>query len=295
MTQIAFIGIGHMGSPMALNLLGAGHTLAVHDLHPETCSAVRESGARVASSIADAVHTCDAVITMLPVGNNVREVYLGEGGVLASLSKPTLLIDCSTIDVATAREVASIVTEAGHAMLDAPVSGGVGGAEAGTLTFMAGGAETDFERARPLFEAMGKRIVHAGPPGNGQAAKICNNMIAGAALIIVSEAFCLAERLGLDHQILYDVVSSSSGQTWQMNHMCPVPGPVPTSPANNNFAPGFKAALMAKDLRLAQEAANQTRTPTPLGAQAANLYDMLCEQGHGELDCSAIIKLLMPK
>lgn len=295
MTQIAFIGLGHMGKPMALNLVAAGHSLVVYDVAAGASTALAEAGARVVDSVASAVGDCEIVISMLPVGSNVRDVYLGEAGVLESRRDPTLLIDCSTIDVATARAVNASADEAGHAMLDAPVSGGVHGAEAGTLTFMVGGNAGDFERARPLFEAMGKRIVHAGPAGNGQATKICNNMIAGSALLIVAEAFCLAERLGVEHQVLFDVVSNSSGQTWQMDHMCPVPGPVPSSPANNDFAPGFRASLMAKDLRLAQEAANQTRTPTPLGAQAANLYDMLCEQGHGDLDCSAIIKMLVPR
>jgi 3-hydroxyisobutyrate dehydrogenase len=222
----------------------------------------------------------------------VREVYLGAAGVLAAAGDNTLLIDSSTIDVETARVVATAAGKQGLLMLDAPVSGGVGGAQAGTLTFMVGGADQAFARAKPILEAMGKTIVHAGGAGNGQAAKICNNMILGVSMIAVSEAFVLAEKLGLDAQKLFDISSKSSGQCWSMTSYCPVPGPVPTSPANRDYKPGFTAAMMLKDLRLSQAAAQAAGAATPLGAAAASLYTLFVNEGAADTDFSGIFKLI---
>jgi 3-hydroxyisobutyrate dehydrogenase len=222
----------------------------------------------------------------------VREVYLGGDGILAAAAPGTLFMDCSTIDVATARAVASEAKAAGMVMVDAPVSGGVGGAEAGTLTFMVGGSDDAFARAEPILQAMGKAVVHAGGPGNGQAAKICNNMILGVSMIAVCEAFVLAGKLGLDSQKLFDISSTASGHCWSLTSYCPVPGPVPASPANRDYAPGFTAAMMLKDLRLAQEAAQGSGAATPLGAEAAQLYSLFAAQGGGPIDFSGIIKFL---
>jgi 3-hydroxyisobutyrate dehydrogenase len=230
------------------------------------------------------------VITMLPAGAQVRDVYLGNDGVVATASQGALLIDSSTIDVETARAMSSVAQGNGLAMLDAPVSGGVGGAQGGTLTFMVGGPDAAFERAKPILEQMGKTIVHAGGAGNGQAAKICNNMILGVSMIAVSEAFVLAEKLGLDAQKLFDISSKSSGQCWSMTSYCPVPGPVPASPANRDYQAGFTAAMMLKDLKLAQDAAKTTGTATPLGADAAKLYGQYVESGEGGRDFSGIIR-----
>jgi 3-hydroxyisobutyrate dehydrogenase len=292
MAKIGFIGLGKMGTPMALNLIKAGHGLKVFDPAPDGLARAAGAGAETAASAKDAAAGAEAVITMLPAGAQVREVYLGAEGILAAAAPGTLFIDCSTIDVATAREVAAEAAKAGMAMLDAPVSGGVGGAEAATLTFMAGGGAEAFARAEPLLQAMGKAVVHAGGPGNGQAAKICNNMILGVSMIAVSEAFVLAEKLGLDHQKLFDISSKASGQCWSLTSYCPVPGPVPASPANRGYAPGFTAAMMLKDLRLAQEAAQQSGAATPLGAGAAQLYALFNAQDGGATDFSGIIKFL---
>jgi 3-hydroxyisobutyrate dehydrogenase len=233
------------------------------------------------------------VITMLPAGEQVRAVHTGAQGVIASVRPGTLLVDCSTIDVATARDVAAAAQARGLAMLDAPVSGGVGGAQAATLTFMVGGSDEAFARAKPILESMGRTIVHAGGAGNGQAAKICNNMILGVSMIAVAESFLLAEKLGLDAQKLFDIASKSSGQCWAMTSYCPVPGPVPTSPANRDYQAGFTVAMMLKDLRLAQDAAGASGATTPMGAQAATLYERYCAQGdNAGKDFSAIIRLL---
>jgi 3-hydroxyisobutyrate dehydrogenase len=230
---------------------------------------------------------------MLPASEQVRVVYASPQGVLASVAPGTLLIDCSTIDVSTARDVAAAAHARGLAMLDAPVSGGVGGAQAATLTFMVGGSDAAFARAKPILETMGRTIVHAGGSGNGQAAKICNNMILGVSMIAVAEAFLLAEKLGLDAQKLFDIASKSSGQCWSMTSYCPVPGPVPTSPANRDYQAGFTAAMMLKDLRLARDAASAAGARTPMGAQAATLYERYCAQGeNAHQDFSAIIRLL---
>jgi 3-hydroxyisobutyrate dehydrogenase len=292
MAKVGFIGLGNMGMPMAQNLLKAAHAVTGFDLNVDATERLVASGGSTANSIADACQAAEVVITMLPAGEQVREVYLGAGGVLATVEPETLLIDSSTIDVATAREVAQAARDKALAMVDAPVSGGVAGAEAASLTFMVGGDDAAFERARPLLETMGKTIVHAGGSGNGQAAKICNNMILGASMIVVSEAFLLAEKLGLEAQKLFDISSKSSGQCWSMTSYCPVPGLVPSSPANRDYKAGFTAAMMLKDLKLAQAAARATRATTPLGAGAAAVYERFIESGDSSVDFSGIIRYL---
>jgi 3-hydroxyisobutyrate dehydrogenase len=290
MARIGFIGLGNMGGPMAANLVKAQHQVMAFDLSDKAVAAAVANGASQAASIADAVKNAEVVITMLPAGKHVREVY--EGAVLGAAAKGALLIDCSTIDVDSARAVAAAAAKAGLDMLDAPVSGGTGGATAGTLTFMCGGSDAAFARAKPILEKMGKNIVHAGGSGNGQAAKICNNMMLGISMIGVSEAFMLAKRLGLDAQKLFDVASTSSGQCWALTTYCPVPGPVPTSPANRDYQAGFTAAMMLKDLLLAQEAARAAGATTPLGAGAAQLFSLFVNAGRGAQDFSGIIRML---
>jgi 3-hydroxyisobutyrate dehydrogenase len=290
MAKIAFIGLGNMGGPMAANLAKAQHHVTAFDLADAAVAAAVEKGAHKAASAAEAVKGAEVIVTMLPAGKHVREVY--EKDVLPNVSKGALLIDCSTIDVDSARHVAALAAKAGLEMVDAPVSGGVGGATAGTLTFMVGGGDAGFGKAKPILEKMGKNIVHAGASGNGQAAKICNNMILGVSMIAVSEAFMLAKRLGLDAQKMFDVVSTSSGQCWSLINYCPVPGPVPASPANRDYQPGFTAAMMLKDLMLAQQAANSAGASTPLGAEAAQLFSLLVNSGHAAKDFSIIARML---
>lgn len=292
MARIGFIGLGNMGGPMAANLAAAGHEVSGLDLSADAVARLEKAGGKGAHSIAEAVAKADVVVTMLPAGKHVREIYTGADGVLAHARPSTVLIDSSTIDVDSARVVAVAAEKAGMAMVDAPVSGGVGGAEAGTLTFMVGGPDAAFENAKPFLDIMGKTIVHAGGAGNGQAAKICNNMILGISMIGVSEAFVLAEKLGLDHQKLFDISSTASGQCWSLTTYCPVPGPVPASPANRDYQPGFAAAMMLKDLKLAQDAAQSVDAPTPMGAEAAALYSMFCNAGNSGVDFSGIIKYL---
>jgi 3-hydroxyisobutyrate dehydrogenase len=289
MARIGFVGLGNMGLPMALNLVKAGHVVSGFDVNTAAMDMLAAAGGKVTSRPAAEV---DIVVTMLPSGAEVRQVYLGGGGVLDTASPDTLLVDCSTIDVDVARAVAVAAQAKGLSMLDAPVSGGVGGAQAGTLTFMVGGPQAAFARAKPLLEAMGKTIIHAGPAGNGQAAKICNNMILGISMIAVGEAFVLAEKLGLEHQKLFDIASRSSGQCWSLTTYCPVPGPVPTSPANRDYQPGFTAAMMLKDLKLAQDAARASGAATPLGAEAAALYGLYVAHGASHVDFSGIIRFL---
>lgn len=290
MAKVAFIGLGNMGGPMAANLVKAQHQVAAFDLSGPAVSAAVEKGARKAASAADAVKDAEVVITMLPAGKHVREVY--EKDVLANVAKGALLIDCSTIDVESARHVAALADTAGFIMVDAPVSGGVGGATAGTLTFMVGGSDAGFAKAKPFLQQMGKNIIHAGDAGNGQAAKICNNMILGISMIAVSEGFMLGKRLGLDAQKLFDVVSTASGSCWSLVNYCPVPGPVPTSPANRDYQPGFTVAMMLKDLLLAQQAAAGVGASTPLGAEAAQLFTLFANSGNTAKDFSGIIKML---
>lgn len=289
--RVAFIGVGHMGGPMARNLLKAGHDVSAFDLSASVLDPIVSAGARRSASSNDAAREADAVVTMLPAGQHVRSVYL-ENGILASAATGALLIDCSTIDIDSARAVHTAAEAAGFDFLDAPVSGGVGGAEAGTLTFMCGGAEGAFGRAKPVLEGMGKRIVLAGGPGAGQAAKICNNMLLAISMIGTCEAFVLGEKLGLDPKKLFDIASTSSGQCWSLTTYCPVSGPVPTAPSNRGYEGGFAAALMLKDLKLAQAAAQSAGAATPLGAEAAQLYTLFAAKGQGGLDFSGIIRML---
>jgi 3-hydroxyisobutyrate dehydrogenase len=293
--NIGFIGIGNMGGPMVRNLLKAGYKIKAFDILSSAVEAAVAAGAIAASSAPAAASDVELVITMLPSGMHVREVYLGEKGVIAAVKKGTLLVDSSTIDVETARHVIDAATKAGIDMVDAPVSGGVAGAENATLTFMVGGTEAAFQRAKPILEAMGKTIVHAGGAGNGQAAKICNNMILGVSMIVVSEAFILAERLHLDSQKLFDIASKASGQCWSLTSYCPVPGPVPTSPANRDYRAGFTAEMMLKDLCLSQEASKRGGVATPLGAMATELYTLFVNSGNKKIDFSGIIKMLKGK
>jgi 3-hydroxyisobutyrate dehydrogenase len=292
MARIGFIGLGNMGQPMAHNLVRAGHEVAGFDLSRAALDKFVEAGGVAADAPAAAVADADVVITMLPSGIEAREVYLGDGGIIARAAPHSLLIDCSTIDVETARAINVAADAHGIDMVDAPVSGGVSGALNATLTFMVGGSDTAFARAQPILEAMGRNIVHAGGPGNGQAAKICNNMVLGISMIAVSEAFVLAEKLGLDAQKLFDISSKSSGQCWAMTSYCPVPGAVPSSPANRDYQPGFTAAMMLKDLRLAQDAAKAVKATTPLGAGAAAIYTQYVEGGEGGRDFSGIFRFL---
>jgi 3-hydroxyisobutyrate dehydrogenase len=290
MSEIGFIGVGNMGAPMVRNLLRAGHRVTVFDLSSQAVQAALQAGARAAGSAAEAARNVDVVITMLPAGGHVRDVYLSQNGLLTTVPRGSLFIDSSTIDIESARAVAAAAAD--FDMVDAPVSGGVAGAEAATLTFMVGGTDAAFARAKPYLEAMGKTIVHAGASGAGQAAKICNNMILGISMIAVCEAFVLADKLGLDRQRLFDISSKSSGQCWSLTSYCPVPGPVPTSPANRGYAAGFTADMMLKDLNLAQAAATGVAATTPLGAAAAKLYAEFSANGQGGKDFSGIIEML---
>ncbi len=292
MAEIGFVGLGNMGRPMASRLIAAGHTVRGYDVATPAREAAGAAGIPLAAHLEAAVDGAETVFTMLPAGDDVRSVYCDNGGLLAAASPDTLLVDCSTIDLETARAVHAEASERGFAMLDAPVSGGVGGAEAGTLTFMVGGEAGAVARGEPLMSAMGRNIVHAGGPGNGQAAKMCNNMILGVSMIAVSEAFTLAERVGLDAQTLFDIVSTASGQCWSLTNYCPVPGPVPSSPANRDYRAGFTAAMMLKDLRLARGAAQANGANTPLGSHAAALYEQYCADGEEGSDFSGIVRML---
>ncbi|MGB3733211.1 3-hydroxyisobutyrate dehydrogenase [Microbacterium sp.] len=287
MTRIAFLGLGHMGLPMAVNLVKAGHEVHGFDLVPAAVEAAKAAGIPVADSGADAVTGADVVITMFPAGRHVIAAYQDE--LLAAAAPGTLFIESSTIAVDEARTAHQLAVDAGHRNIDAPVSGGVVGAEAGTLAFMVGGSAEDFEAAKPLLDVMGKRIVHCGGPGLGQAAKVCNNMILGISQIAVAEAFVLAERLGLEHQAMYDVVSQASGQCWALTTNCPVPGPVPGSPANRDYQPGFAGALMAKDLGLALQAIEQTSTDAQMGRLAQQIYAAFAAGEGAGRDFSGII------
>lgn len=293
MAKIGFIGVGNMGGPMARNLIGAGHSLKVFDMSEEAVNFVVQSGAERAASVQDAAKGVEFVVTMLPVGGNVREVFLSDG-VVGAADPGTLFIDSSTIDVESAVAVHEAAAAAGFEMIDAPVSGGTGGADAGTLTFMCGGETAAFNRARPILEGMGKNIVHCGGPGQGQVVKICNNMIAGIANLATAEAFAMGEKLGVDRQVLFDVISTSSGSTWILEKACPLPGPVPASASSNGYKPGFMAKLMLKDLRLSQAASQMAASPTPLGAAATAAYQQHVNNGFGDLDQSSICKLIDP-
>lgn len=292
MAKIGFIGVGNMGGPMAQNLIKDGHKVKAFDLVGQTLSRIVNAGAAQASSPADAVSSVDAVVTMLPAGRHVSDVYTGNGEVLASIDPGTLLIDSSTIDVATSREMHQAAADAGYDMLDAPVSGGVTGAEAGTLTIMCGGSAETFARAKPFLDVMGKNIFHAGGPGAGQAAKACNNMLLAINMIGISEAFNLSDALGLDRQTLFDIVGTASGGSWALSNYCPVPELVPTTPANKDYNPGFTGAMMLKDLKLSQDAAQSLDVSSPLGAAATMLFSMYCNEGNDGDDFSGIIRML---
>jgi 3-hydroxyisobutyrate dehydrogenase len=287
MANIAFIGLGNMGGPMAANLVKASHDVGAFDLVEASRRQAKSDGAAIAESAAASVKGAEIVITMLPAGKHVLSVWTD---VLPSMPAGALIIDCSTIDVESAKQAHALAARHGVASVDAPVSGGTGGAKGATLTFMCGGDDKAFAAAKPVLEKMGKKIVHCGGAGAGQAAKICNNMILGISMIALSEAFTLAEKLGLSHQALFDVASTSSGQCWALTSYCPVPGPVPTSPANNEYKPGFASALMVKDLTLAQDAANAAGAATPLGKHAQEIYKAFDAAGHGGVDFSGIIQ-----
>ncbi|WP_165475073.1 3-hydroxyisobutyrate dehydrogenase [Legionella yabuuchiae] len=295
MANIGFVGLGHMGLPMAINLMNANHTVTGFDRQPEALTALQREGGSRAESLIMLAKDSEIIITMLQTGEQVKQVCFGEDGLFAAAKKGTLFIDCSSIDVTSARAFHTQAEEHGHLVLDAPVSGGVLGAKAATLTFMVGGKEEAFAKAHPIFLAMGKKIIHTGEAGSGQAAKICNNMILGISMIAVSEAFVLAEQLELSAQKLHEVVTNSSGQCWTMNQYVPVPGILDNVPANQDYKAGFTAAMMLKDLKLSQQCAEESGVETPLGATAKQLYQSLVNDGMEELDFSAIIKLIHNK
>jgi 3-hydroxyisobutyrate dehydrogenase len=295
MAEITFIGLGNMGLPMAMNLLKNGHSVTGFDLAEDQVKILTNAGGKSTNDINKTIQTSDAVITMLPSGKIVKSIFFGDNGIINNAPKNLLLIDSSTIDVETAREVSKEAISKNLRIVDAPVSGGVGGAQAGTLTFMVGGEKESFDSAKEFLDIMGGNIIYAGLSGNGQAAKICNNMLLGISMIGTAEAFNLAENLGLDAQTFFDISSTASGQCWSMTSYCPVPGPVPSSPANNNYKPGFSSALMLKDLRLSQEAASMTTSATPLGANATSIYEEIENLGQANIDFSGVIKLLQNK
>jgi 3-hydroxyisobutyrate dehydrogenase len=299
MATVGFIGLGNMGAPMAANLVKAGHSVTGYDLNPAALEALAKAGGKVAKTAADAVAGASIVITMLPAGEHVREVYLNQGG-LIDVVKGTdvvkgsgpLLIDCSTIDVDSARTVTASAETAGLAMLDAPVSGGTAGAQNGTLTFMVGGTDEAFTRGKSVLEAMGKNIFHAGGPGAGQAVKICNNMMLAINMVGVSEGFLLARKLGLDWDKLHQICATATANSWALSNYCPAPGPVPAAPSNRDYAPGFAAALMVKDVKLSQAAADAAGSPTPLAAMALGFYQQVVDAGDGGKDFSVVFRWL---
>ena len=288
--KIAFIGLGNMGGGMAANLVKAGHEVRAFDLAAEALERAKENGCETFTAVRDAVQGVDAVVSMLPNGAIVESVYAKD--VIGHAPATALLLDCSTIDVATARKVGEAAASAGYAMVDAPVSGGIAAANAGTLTFMVGGSEAAFARAEPILAAMGKAVIHAGGLGAGQAAKICNNMLLGIHMIGTCEAMAMAQKLGLDPQKFYDIASVSSGQNWSLTSYCPLPGVGPQSPADNGYQGGFATALMLKDLKLAMEAAATSGATVPMGERAKELYEAFNASGNGGLDFSAIIRTL---
>lgn len=292
MARIGFVGLGHMGNPMVKNLLRHDHHVIVFDVVRDAVEGLVDAGAQPARTLSDVCKDTDIIFTMLQQGQQVRDVCISPQGLFAHAQPNTLFIDCSSIDVTTSRELTQFAIQRGFEMIDAPVSGGVVGAAAGTLTFMVGGDEQSFERAKPILEALGKRLVHAGAAGNGQVAKICNNLILGISMVAVSEAFCLAEKLGLSAEKLFEISSNASGQCWAMTSYCPIPGLVPQAPSNRDYMPGFSAAMMLKDLHLSQEAAQSVQAETSLGKVATHLYDIFVSKGNGEMDFSAIIKMI---
>jgi 3-hydroxyisobutyrate dehydrogenase len=288
--KIAFIGLGNMGGGMAANLVKAGHAVNAFDLAEAALKLAADNGCQTYSTVREAVAGAEAVVSMLPNGAIVDAVYAAD--VIGHAPTNAILIDCSTIDVATARKVASAAAAAGYTMADAPVSGGIAAANGGTLTFMVGGSDDAFARAEPILAKMGKAVIHAGGIGAGQAAKICNNMILGSQMIATCEAFAMAEKLGLDLQTFYDISSKASGQSWSMTSYCPVPGVGPQSPADNGYQGGFATALMLKDLKLAMEAAATVGADVPIAKRASELYQAFADAGQGGMDFSAIIKTL---
>jgi len=291
--RIGFVGLGNMGAPMAVNLAKAGHRVVGYDINAAAVQALASGGVQQAQTAAEAARGADVVITMLPAGEHVREVWLNQGGLIDAVKGGTpLLIDCSTIDVESARTVTEAAGMAGFEMLDAPVSGGVGGATAATLTFMVGGSEAAFARGLSVLQTMGKNIVHAGGPGAGQAAKICNNMMLAINMVGVSEGFLLARKLGLDWDRLFQIASTSSGQSWALSNYCPAPGPVPAAPSNRDYAAGFAAALMLKDVKLSQAAADAVGSPTPLAAHAMSFYQAVVDAGDAGKDFSVVFRWL---
>lgn len=292
MAKIGFVGVGRMGGPMARNLLKAGHAVKVYDSDPAALARFDDNRAEKAGSLVDLASGAEVIVSMVPAGPNVREAYLGDKALLAAAASGTLLLDCSTIDVATAKEVAAQARAAGLSMLDAPVTGGVPGAVNGTLTIMCGGEADAFARAMPILQGMGRNIVHAGESGMGQALKICNNLVSGSTMVLLGEAFALAEKLGLSTKALFEVMSSGTANSWILNHLCPVPGLTADSPANRNFQANFTSTLMLKDLRLAQAAGERAGQPTPMVATAISLFQLHANAGGADLDPSSIIKLL---
>lgn len=292
MVRIAFIGLGNMGGPMAANLVRAGHQVTGHDIVPEKTSRAAERGVRPAASNAEAAAGAEIVFTMLPTGKEVREVLVDEDAVLDAVASGTIMVDSSTTDLAATEYIHAAASERGIALIDSPVSGGMAGAEAATLTFMAGGDSDAVDRAEPVFMAMGRKVVRAGGPCSGQAVKACNNMLLGISMVGVCEAIALGEAAGVDHQVLFDVISTSTGSCWSMNVNCPIPGMVDTAPANRGYAPGFTATLMLKDLTLAQEAASRVGAATPLGEHARALYQRFCTERDGEIDFSAMVGMM---
>jgi 3-hydroxyisobutyrate dehydrogenase len=295
MANIGFVGLGHMGNPMVHNLLKHNHQVTVYDVIPEAANVLVNAGAKAANSLADVANNSDVIITMLQTGQQVSDVCNGKDGLFANAKANTLFIDSSSIDINTSRQLHKQAAQAKFPMVDAPVSGGVAGAEAATLTFMVGGNEKNFFLAKPILENMGKKIIHAGGDGNGQAAKICNNMILGISMIAVCEAFSLAEKLGLDSKKLFEISSNASGQCWSMTSYSPIPGLVANVPSNNDYKPGFMAKMMLKDLLLSQNAAQNSGAATPLGAVATELYELFVNEGYGEMDFSGIVKLIQGK
>jgi len=290
MARIAFIGLGNMGGGMAANLAKAGHEVTAFDLVEAALAKAEGHGCKRAGSAEEAVKNAEAVVTMLPAGKHVRDVY--ESSVIGTAPKSAILIDCSTIDVATAREEIGKAEGEGYQMVDAPVSGGIAAADAGTLTFMVGGSDEAFARAEPILQIMGKAVIHAGGAGSGQAAKICNNMLLGASMIATCETFVMAQKLGLDPQTFFDIASKASGQCWSMTTYCPLPGVGPETPADRDYEGGFASALMLKDLRLAMEAAQSVDAYTPMGSQAEEIYARFAELGGAGKDFSGVIKMI---
>ena len=290
MSKVAFIGLGNMGGGMAANLAAKGEQVVAFDLATPALERARGNGCAIAASAEEAVAGADVVVTMLPAGKHVAAVY--RDSILGKAPTSALLIDCSTIDVATAKSVEAEAAAAGYMMVDAPVSGGIAAADGGTLTFMVGGSNDGFDRAKALLDKMGKAVIHAGDAGAGQAAKICNNMLLGATMAATCEAFVLAEKLGLDAQTFFDISSKASGQSWSMTTYCPVPGVGPETPADRNYDGGFAAALMLKDLKLAMEAAQEVGAYTPMGGEAEDLYQRFVDRGGGSKDFSGLIKMI---